>query len=133
MESELSSTEYRGGCHCGDVRFVVRQAPGQVLACNCSICSKKGFLHFIVDEDRFELSTPADRLATYTFGTHTAKHHFCKRCGVAPFYIPRSHPDGVSVNARCLDDVEIEDLDVRPFDGRNWEKNAASINPTLAP
>jgi hypothetical protein len=122
-----------GGCHCGDVRFTVRAPLERVLRCNCSICTKKGFLHFIVEGDEFELETPAQNLATYTFGTHTAKHHFCKRCGIASFYIPRSHPDGVSVNARCLDGVDPESLLIEPFDGQRWEENVGRINESLGP
>jgi hypothetical protein len=86
-----------------------------------------GFLHVICEAVDFELLAGEDLLTTYTFGTHTAQHHFCSRCGVKSFYVPRSHPDGYSVNARCLDGDAIERFDVRPFDGANWEKNIASI------
>lgn len=121
-----------GGCHCGDVRFEVRARPTRVLACNCSVCSKKGFLHLIVDRERFKRTTPEDKLARYTFGTHTAQHLFCRRCGVCSFYLPRSHPDGVSVNARCLDDIEVDALPIEPFDGRNWEESVARLHGTDA-
>jgi hypothetical protein len=121
------SRTYEGGCHCGALRFRVAVRTHKVLACNCSICSKKGFLHLIVPQGDFELLAGEARLATYEFNTRVAKHHFCTRCGIHPFYRPRSHPEGVSVNARCLDDDGLEDFEIEPFDGRRWEENVASI------
>jgi hypothetical protein len=94
--------------------------------CNCSICSKKGYLHWIVARDAFRLLTEKADLATYTFNTGAAKHHFCPRCGVASFYIPRSDPDKIDVNIRCLPDVDPSSLRVEYFDGQNWEANVAS-------
>ena len=90
--------------------------------CNCSICSKAGFLHLIVPADRFKLLAGADALKTYTFNTQTARHLFCSTCGIKSFYVPRSHPDGFSVNARCIDSDTVLELKVTPFDGRDWEK-----------
>lgn len=115
--------KYAGGCHCGRVRFEV-EAPEalEVDDCNCSICSSSGFLHLIVPAERFHLLSGADALTTYTFNTGTAKHLFCSVCGVKSFYVPRSHPDGFSVNARCLDGVDLAALEVNPIDGRAWEK-----------
>lgn len=117
-----------GGCHCGRVRFEV-EAPSEIeaLECNCSICSKSGFLHLIVRQSRFWLIQGADYLTTYTFNTGVAKHLFCKICGVKSFYIPRSNPDGYSVNVRCLDPVAIANVTVKPFDGRNWEAHAQEL------
>ena len=114
---------HRGGCHCGAVRFEV-EAPAVLEAyeCNCSICAKTAFLHLIVPEARFRLLAGAEALTTYTFNTGVAKHLFCGACGVKAFYRPRSNPDGWSVNARCLDAGTVERLDVKPFDGRNWEQ-----------
>jgi len=111
-----------GGCHCGRVRFEVT-APAQlrVADCNCSICAKSGFLHLIVPKARFKLTSGDASLTNYQFNTRTAQHLFCSVCGVKSFYVPRSHPNGYSVNARCLDDVRIEDLSIVPFDGRDWE------------
>jgi hypothetical protein len=111
-----------GGCHCGAVRFEVL-APDEVEAkeCNCTICRKAGYLHLIVENERFRLVEGADKIATYSFNTGTAKHHFCPVCGVKSFYVPRSKPDGYSVNLRCLDDGELRVARVVPFDGRNWE------------
>ena len=116
-----------GGCHCGKVRFEV-MAPKLASAdqCNCSICSKKAYLHWIVPRETFTLLTPWENLATYTFNTGVAKHHFCKICGVAAFYIPRSDPDKVDVNARCVDGVDVATLTIIPFDGKNWEENVAT-------
>jgi hypothetical protein len=115
---------YTGGCHCGRVRFEV-DAAGQleVLACNCSICSKLAYLHLIVPKDRFRLVRGEDVLTTYTFNTGTAKHRFCSICGIKSFYVPRSHPDGFSVNARCIDDGQAGNMIVRDFNGREWEKS----------
>ena len=116
---------YTGACHCGRVRFRVRTEEHTAYVCNCSICSKKGFIHLIVTKDEFELEQGEADLTFYTFGTHTARHRFCKHCGVHPFYTPRSHPDGIDVNARCLDgDARFE---LVPFDGRNWERNVESL------
>jgi hypothetical protein len=114
---------HTGGCHCGRVRFEV-QAPAriEVTECNCSICSKTGYLHLIVPKSQFKLVSGADVLSTYTWNTGTAKHHFCSVCGVKSFYVPRSHPNGYSVNARCLDEGTVEAMDVVKKDGRNWEK-----------
>jgi hypothetical protein len=110
-----------GGCHCGRVAFEVAGAPDEITVCNCSICSKKGYLHWIVPREAFRLLTPAEHLSTYTFNTGVARHHFCPVCGVAAFYIPRSDPDKIDVNARCVDGVELDRLKVSCFDGRNWE------------
>jgi hypothetical protein len=117
---------HSGGCHCGRVRFEVIAPPSiDVSECNCSICAKSGFLHLIVPAERFKLLSGGDALSTYTFNTGVAKHLFCSICGVKSFYIPRSHPDGISVNARCIDAGSIESMQVRPFDGRDWENARA--------
>jgi hypothetical protein len=116
---------YEGGCHCGRVRFRVTADLDRVTYCNCSLCSKKGFLHLIVPPQQFEILIGKDELTTYTFNTRTAKHTFCKHCGVHPFYVPRSDPDKIDVNARCLDGVDPTTLRVRSFDGRNWEQAKA--------
>ncbi|MEB3219447.1 MAG: GFA family protein [Nostocales cyanobacterium 94392] len=117
------SVTYEGGCHCGRVRFRVVVENHQADDCNCSICTKKGFLHLIVPQDKFTLLTGEDNLTTYTFNTRVAKHKFCKHCGIHSFYIPRSHPDCVDVNLRCLDGDVISQFEIIPFNGRNWEDN----------
>ncbi len=114
--------KYHGGCHCGRVAYEVDGNLERVSECNCSICAKKAYLHWIVPRQQFRLLTAETDLATYTFNTGIAKHHFCPVCGVASFYIPRSDPDKVDVNARCLDGVDVSQLRVSPFDGRNWEQ-----------
>ncbi|MCB9559992.1 MAG: GFA family protein [Kofleriaceae bacterium] len=110
-------------CHCGGVRLAVRGRPASVLICNCSICARKGYLHWIVPVADTRLLTDAAALATYGFGTGVARHHFCPRCGCAPFYVPRSDPDKVDVNLRCVDGVDLEALPLRTFDGRDWERS----------
>jgi hypothetical protein len=92
-----------------------------VSECNCSICDKAGYLHLVVPADRFKLLSGSDTLRTYSFNTHTAKHLFCSVCGIKSFYVPRSHPDGISVNARCIDSETIEELTVTSLNGREWE------------
>ena len=117
---------HKGGCHCGRVRFeVVAPARIEVTDCNCSICSKSGYLHLIVPRERFKLLGGEDVLTKYEFNTGTAKHLFCSVCGIKSFYVPRSNPDGYSVNARCLDEGTLEAMSIRPLDGRNWEKTHA--------
>jgi hypothetical protein len=113
---------HRGGCHCGRVRFeVIAPANLEVTECNCSMCSKTAQLHMIVPAAQFKLLSGQEALQAYAFNTHTAKHYFCSVCGIKSFYVPRSHPDGFSVNARCLDEGTIESLSIRKINGRNWE------------
>jgi hypothetical protein len=111
-----------GGCHCGRIRFRVTGDLAQTTICNCSICSKKGFLHLIVPPEQFELLSGADDLATYQFNTNTARHTFCRVCGIHAFYVPRSDPDKIDVNARCIDDIDLAAIDLKYFDGRHWEE-----------
>jgi len=111
-----------GGCHCGRVRFRVTADLSRVTECNCSICTKKGFLHLIVARDAFELLSGADALTTYRFNTGTAQHTFCATCGINSFYIPRSDPDKIDVNVRCLDGVALATIKPLLFDGKNWEQ-----------
>ena len=115
---------HTGSCHCGRVRFEVIAPPAlNVTDCDCSICSKSGYLHLLVPKSRFKLLCGEDSLTTYQFNTRTAKHLFCSVCGIKAFYVPRSHPEGYSVNARCLDAGTIERMTVVPLDGKNWEKS----------
>lgn len=119
--------EYPGSCHCGAVKFTV-EAPEDVEVedCNCSICAKSGYLHLIVPKSRFCLLTEEEALTTYTFNTRVAKHYFCKVCGIKPFYIPRSNPDGFDVNLRCLD-IQPKSVRVISFDGQHWEEHAHKL------
>jgi len=125
--------KHMGGCHCGRVRFEV-EAPAEIEAveCNCSICSKTAYLHLIVSKSRFKLLRGARSLTTYTFNTGVAKHLFCKICGIKSFYVPRSNPDGYSVNVRCLDEQRARGLKVRHFDGRHWENHATELKSLAA-
>ena len=112
-----------GGCHCRRVRFeVIAPARFEVTDCNCSICAKSGYLHLIVPKSRFKLLSGAEVLTKYEFNTRTARHLFCSVCGIKSFYVPRSHPDGYSVNARCLDEGTVEEMIIVRSDGKNWEK-----------
>ena len=112
---------HRGSCHCGAVAVEVVAPPDiEAYECNCSMCERTAFLHLIVPADRFRLVRGDGELTTYTFNTGVARHFFCKTCGVKPFYVPRSNPDGFSVNVRCLDKSTVKSVKLLPFDGRNW-------------
>ena len=119
---------HRGGCHCGAVRFEV-DAPAAIEAveCNCSICGMTGYQHLIVPARAFRLAAGREALACYTFNTGVAKHYFCSRCGIKSFYVPRSHPDGYSVNVRCLEPGTIASVALSAYDGRHWEESAGSL------
>lgn len=116
-----AARRYTGACHCGSVRFAVTAELSQATYCNCSMCTKKGFIHLIVEPSAFELLAGGDELVSYRFNTGVAEHKFCRRCGIHPFYTPRSDPDKVDVNVRCLDGVDLTQLELLLFDGRNWE------------
>ena len=112
-----------GGCHCGRLRFRARVDLDRLSQCNCSVCTKKGILHLLVDPADFELLRGKDSVTAYTFGTGVAQHTFCSNCGTHAFYVPRSQPDKVSVNARCLDAIDAANLKpTRFFDGRHWNE-----------
>jgi hypothetical protein len=116
---------YSGGCHCGAVRFEVDvAAQPEIWLCNCSICDMTSYLHLIVDKASFRLLSGSEKLTVYRFNTGVARHLFCSGCGIKSFYVPRSHPDGWSVNARCLDGNPFGSVKARPFDGQDWEKNS---------
>jgi len=119
---------HSGGCHCGAVAFEV-EAPARIVAsdCNCSICRMSGFLHLIVPRSRFRLLQGADRLTEYKFNTGTARHLFCSRCGVKSFYVPRSNPDGYSVNVHCLNPATIEQVEAQLFDDNDREASDAKV------
>lgn len=120
----MNEVKHAGGCHCGRVRFEVA-APAQIEVgeCNCSMCARTGYQHLVVKKEQFRLLSGADDLATYEFNTRKAKHLFCRHCGIKSFYVPRSHPDGYSVNARCLDEGTVTGITYRKIDGRNWEQH----------
>ena len=118
---------YSGGCHCRAIRFEVEANENITCQdCNCSICSKSGYLHLIVPKSKFKLLQGKDNLTTYTFDSGEAKHLFCKICGIKSFYIPRSNPDGFDINVRCLDKQPLE-ITIEQFDGKNWEQHAHEL------
>jgi hypothetical protein len=119
---------HRGGCHCGAVAFEV-DAPARVTVseCNCSICRMSGYLHLIVPRSRFRLLRGEEALAEYRFNAGIARHLFCSRCGVKSFYVPRSNPDGYSVNLRCLDQSTLAQVIIEPFDDSDRETSEARI------
>ena len=111
-----------GGCHCGDVRFDVETDLSPVMSCNCSICTKHGFLWTFVPDPQFHLLAGEENLTEYQFHKHAVHHRFCKRCGVESF-ADGTMPDGsrvVAINVRCLDGVEISELTLTPVDGRSF-------------
>lgn len=122
---------HHGQCHCGAVTFEV-DAPASIeaLDCNCSMCHKLGYQHLIVDKAQFRLLSGEEELSVYQFNTGIAKHTFCKICGIKSFYTPRSHPDRISVNVRCLDPDSIESLRLTPFNGKNWQASYAKLKNT---
>ena len=122
------ASTYEGGCHCGAVRFQVRVARHEAVDCNCSICRKKGFLHLIVPPEDFTLLAGSEALTTYTFNTGTAKHLFCRTCGIHAFYRPRSHPNDFDVNVRCLDGDVLTRFQITPFNGSEWEENIEQLH-----
>ena len=124
----MKTVTHQGGCHCGRVRFEV-DAPARLdaLDCNCSICRMSGFVHLIVPASRFRLLAGEDALVDYVFGTGTARHRFCRVCGVKSFYVPRSNPDGIDVNVRCIDDRSIESLHVTAFDDGDRAASDAAV------
>ncbi|HEV2286461.1 MAG TPA: GFA family protein [Steroidobacteraceae bacterium] len=124
----MSLVTHRGGCHCGAVAFEV-EAPARLTVsdCNCSICRMSGYQHLIVPRARFRLLQGAESLTEYRFNTGTARHLFCRRCGIKSFYVPRSNPDGYSVNARCLDPATIEHLEIEIFDDNDRAASEARL------
>ncbi|EED36917.1 glutathione-dependent formaldehyde-activating, GFA [Luminiphilus syltensis NOR5-1B] len=115
-----------GGCHCGAVRFSIRVQEQRAIACNCSMCAKKGMVNVIVEPQDFRLLTGDEALTGYRFNTRKAEHLFCSHCGIHPFSRPRSHPGAYDVNGRCLDEG-VDDWEIAVFDGQNWEANVGSI------
>ena len=125
---EASMSWKPGGCHCGAVRYEVL-APDAIetVDCTCSICRMTVYLHLIVPKDHFRLLQGEDKLTTYTFNTGAARHRFCSVCGIKSFYVPRSYPDGFSVNVRCLDEGAVRVTKITTFDGAHWEDNIEGL------
>ena len=124
-----SNITHRGGCHCGAVAFeFVAESRVKVYQCNCSVCHPFGFLHLIVPKHQFKLLKGQDNLSLDQFDSGIAQHYFCKTCGVKSFYIPRSNPDGISINYRCVEKGTLTEVIIEDFDGQNWEANADSLS-----
>jgi hypothetical protein len=123
---------HHGSCHCQAIKFEF-EAPADVIVyrCNCSICQMTDYLHLILPASSFNLLSGDP--STYTFESHIAKHHFCPVCGIKSFYIPRSNPDGVSVNFRCVDQSTFTGVEIQDFDGQNWEANASTLSHLSKP
>ena len=112
---------YKGSCHCGQIAYEVDGDLTGVMQCNCSMCSKKGVLMWFVPRDKLRLTTPEERIGTYTFNKHTIKHRFCPACGIHTFG-EATDPKGVpmaAVNVRSLDGIDVSPLPVKHFDGRS--------------
>ena len=123
----MSGIIVEGQCHCGTVRFTVAtMREVEVGECNCSICSMCGYQHLIVEDEELTILEGEGDVTTYTFNTGTARHTFCRRCGIKPFYVPRSHPDCISVNARCLDADTVTGMTIEPFDDAKREAEEAA-------
>ena len=123
LTENIKMIDHQGGCHCGRVLYSVRAPTDiEVTQCNCSVCSRSGYLGLIVPLDQFKLLSGQESLQTYTFNTGTARHLFCRYCGIKSYYYPRSHPDSVNVNARCLDPGTVDSMTIRSVDGQNWEE-----------
>lgn len=112
---------YQGRCHCGQISFEVEGVLEQAMECNCSHCSRKGYLLWFLPRPKLNLLSSEAELATYTFNKHAIKHHFCRKCGCAPFGFgtDRSGVATVAVNVRCLEGVELSSLKRVPVDGRS--------------
>ncbi|MBS7661349.1 GFA family protein [Pseudomonas lalucatii] len=111
---------YRGSCHCGRIAFEVEGEIDKAMACNCSICQRKGSLMWFVPRDKLYLLTPDQDAATYSFNKHVIQHRFCPRCGIHPYGEGRD-PKGnavAAINIRCLEGIDLERIPVERFDGR---------------
>lgn len=126
---KATMTTIHGRCHCGAVHYRARvQEPIHAKRCNCSICAACGFVHVIVPAREFEALGDPDDLIEYRFNSGVARHLFCRHCGIKPYYVPRSNPDGYSLNLNCIDERDSLDVSIEEFDGQNWEANAASLH-----
>jgi hypothetical protein len=113
--------KYQGSCHCGQIAFEVEGEIPEVTACNCSMCLRKGALLWFVPRQAMTLLTPAEKMSTYMFNKHVIKHHFCPSCGMHPFGegVSASGQETAAINVRCLADVDLSELKVQHFNGRD--------------
>ena len=117
--SARSVKTYRGQCHCQAVRFEIQTDFPELTMCDCSICSKKNALMVKVHESKFKLLAGEESLAEYQFHTKTARHFFCKVCGIYPFHRKRVTPDNLGINVFCLEGFNPEGIPVRQAVGAN--------------
>jgi hypothetical protein len=110
---------HKVSCHCGQIRLEVAADLGEVVECNCSICTRTGFLHWYVAPEQVALLTPKQRLSTYAWRDITGGQHFCPTCGIAVIRTSTRHPPPVSVNARCVEGVDTASLKIRQYDGKH--------------
>jgi hypothetical protein len=115
---------HRGSCHCGRVAFELEGRLRRVVECNCSACRRKGALWHAAAEPNLRIVSGEADLTLYQFNTMTAKHYFCRHCGIHPFIRPRLDPTRWAVNVRCIDGVDLAALEILPFDGEHWEAAA---------
>ncbi|MFC5527824.1 GFA family protein [Rhodanobacter ginsengisoli] len=120
-------TGYTGTCHCGAVKFVVNGPITRATQCTCSVCSRMGALWHGTDESGLTVLSGEDQLRLYQFGSMTAKHYFCRNCGIHPFSRPRLNPKLWVVNLRCVPDIDAASLPVSVFDGAHWEEAAQAL------
>lgn len=126
--TENTKNMHHGQCHCGAVKFQFKSAPVvDVTHCNCSVCSMSAYQHVFIPKADLDFIQGEDALTLYSFGTHQAKHYFCRVCGVKPLYRPRSHPNSWSVNLRCVEKGSLSVANMIEFDGQNWEENIANL------
>ena len=119
---------YEGGCHCGAIRFRVETELTSATQCNCSVCTKKGVINHRVAPERLQILQGQESLGLYQFGTRTAKHWYCKQCGIHVYSNPRRAPTQYAVNLRCLDDYYriVARISIKQFDGQHWEEAVAA-------
>jgi len=113
--------KYHGSCHCGRIAFDVEGEIESALACNCSMCQRKGSLLWFVPRDALKLATPPDASRVYEFNRHVIKHHFCPTCGIHPLAEanhPRTGKPTAAINVRCLEGIDLESLKIKKFNGR---------------
>lgn len=112
---------YEGSCHCGRISFEVEGDIKEVIECNCSHCSRKGYLLYFVKRDQLRITSPAATLNTYLFNKHVIEHKFCAKCGTAPFGlgVDKAGNETAAINVRCLPDLDRSTLKITPFDGRS--------------
>jgi hypothetical protein len=125
------SQTYRGACHCGRVTFEARARLDSVTECNCSICRMKGALWHRASEADLRILTGEADLTLYQFNTKTAKHYFCRHCGIHVLSRPRLDPSLWVFNVRCVEGVDLASLPRRSFDGQNWEASAQAFRERL--